>query len=234
MSLKKTLQKQNYDLIEGPKRNQDLLQLWIKRDLDRIALYDPSIRNVFGQDFSAAPFESTALSINSSDKEEFDFSAGMDFVKNALLQFKIANANIDAHIKGGKSVTVSYNNSYTKEIGQFELEKYLFSIDSHSLIPSLIRELNRNNLFVIAGVVFAKNLNFVIESDRTIDTTTEASLNKIAEGKVNFEKTADHQITLTSDTEKAFPIAVKAYRIRFVKGKFNKLILATDKRDFFK
>lgn len=234
MTLKKTLQKQSYDLLEGPTRNHDLLQVWIKKDTDRAALYAPSISEVFEQPFPEAAIETPALSINSSDKEEFDFNTGMGFVKNALIQLKVVDANIDSHIKSGKSVTVSYNDSYTKEVGQFELEKYLSKIDANAFIPSLQKELNRNNLIVINGVIFAKNLNVTINSDHAIDADVEANLNKIGKGKISFKQTGQNQIALIADAEKEFPIALKAYRMMFAKGKFKDLKLVTDNRNFFK
>lgn len=234
MSLKKTLQKNNYDLLEGPKRNQNLLQVWIKKDTDRIALYDSSISKVFEQPFPEAAIETPALSVTSNDKEEFDFNAGMGFVKNALIQLKIADADIDSQIKSGKSVTVSYNNSYTKEVSQLDIERYLSKINANTFIPSLQKELNRDNLIVITGVIFAKNLNFTIDSNHAIDAAVEANLNKIGKGKISFKQTGQNQITLTAGAEKEFPIAVKAYRMRFAKGQLKGLKLVTDNRNFFK
>ena len=233
MSLKKTLQKQSYDLIQGPVRNQDLLQIWKKKDLEKINILDPSISNVFDQEFTVKPFQNNALSISSTDKEEFDFNVGIGFVKNALIQFEIADFNLETHITGGKSVTVSYNNSFTKEISPFEIEKYLTKVNTDGLPPSTEKELNRNNLFVISGVVFAKNLNFTIDSDHAIDADVEANLNKVGKGKINLKQTGNHQIVLNSNVDEDFPVAVKAFRMHFAKGIFKKLELVTDNRNLF-
>lgn len=233
MSLKKTLQKQNYDLIQGPIRDEGLLQIWKKKDLESIHLYERSIDKAFEQEFTGEPFENKALSITSSEKQEFDFTAGIGFINNALVQFNIANANLETHFKSGKNVTVSYDNSFTKEVTELDIEKYLTKVDTSNLIHSMLTELNRNHLFVISGVVFAKNLDFVINSNHNIDAEIEAQLNKIGQGKINFQKTGDQQISMKSTTNEVFPIAVKAYRMHFVKSKFKKLELVTDNRNLF-
>lgn len=51
---------------------------------------------------------------------------------------------------------------------------------------------------------------------------------------MSLKKTDDKQITLSADSEKDFPIAIKAYRIRFRKDQLKKLELVTDNRNFFK
>jgi hypothetical protein len=233
MSLKKTLQKQNYDLIDGPIRNHELLQIWTKRKTDRSTLYSRSLGHLFELPFEPPVLENESLSINSEEKEEFDFSAGIGFVENALLQFQIPDARLDQHIKGGKFLTVSYNQAVTREIEMHLIEKFLAKIDGTSLIHSLAKELELDNLIVITGLVLARELKVAIESDRLIDSGLEASLNQLAEGKVKFTRTSDKKMILTADTGSAYPIAVKAFRIRFKKNKFQKLVLATDNRDFF-
>ena len=101
MSLRENLQKQNYDLIQGPVRNQDLLQVWIKRDFDQINFYRKSIVKIFNKEFDEEPFVNNALSVVSSETESFDFSSGMGFLKNALFQFEITDANLEERIKNG-------------------------------------------------------------------------------------------------------------------------------------
>ncbi|HKK80878.1 MAG TPA: hypothetical protein VJ909_01435 [Prolixibacteraceae bacterium] len=233
MSLKDTLRKQNYDLIHGPVRNQDLLQVWIKRDFDQINFYRKSMIKIFEEEFNEEPFINDALAVVSSDTESFDFSSGMRFLKNALLQFEFSDASIEEHIKNGKSVSVSYDNSYTKEYASGAIEAYLSGASFDNENTSLQKQLNRDNLIVIAGVVFAGNLHVKIETETDINTEVEASLSRIGIANVKFEKTSDRQITMNATGDKAFPVAVKAYRMRFRNDKFAGLRLVTDNRNFF-
>ncbi len=233
MSLKETLQEQNYDLIQGPIRNQDLLQVWIKKDFDQITIYRKSISKVFDQPFVADPLVNEALSMVSAESETFDFSSGINFVKNALHQFDIMDVDIDGHIKNGKSVTVSYENSYTKEFTSGAIAEYLSHVTFNSENRSLQKQLNRDNLIIIAGVVFAKNLNVKIEATTDDDVGLEAKLNQFGSAKVKIAKIAEHEIAMMVDSDEDFPIAVKAYRIKFRNDRFSGLKLVSDNRNFF-
>jgi hypothetical protein len=233
MSLREALQKQNYDLIQGPVRNQDLLQVWSKRDFDQINFYRKSIIKIFDKEFDEEPFVNEALSVVSSETESCDFSSGVGFIKNALLQFEITNANLEEQIKNGKSISVSYENSYTKEYASGTIEAYLAGASFDRGNHSLQKQLNRDHLIVIAGVVFAGNLCVKIETSSNIDAEVEASLNKIGNANVKFEKSSDKQMTMNVTGDKAFPVAVKAYRMKFRDNKFAGLKLVTDNRNFF-
>lgn len=233
MTLRTTLQNQNYDLIDGPVRNHQLLQVWTKRTIDRATLYSPSLSTLFDQPFEPEIIESPSLTIDNNQEEAFDFDTGIGMLENLMQQFKLGKLKLDQHIHGGKSITLSYNMAVSREIALFELEKYLTKIDGRSQIPSLARELERDNLLVISGLILARELKVSIESEGKIDAALAINLNKLAEGKANFTRSSNKCLTMTADQEKVFPIAVKALRIRFQQYKFKKLVLATDNRDFF-
>jgi hypothetical protein len=233
MSLKETLQKQNYDLIQGPIRNQDLLQVWIKMDFDQITIYRKSISKIFDQSFVEEPLLNEALSIVSDESETFDFSPGIDFVKNALHQFDIIDVDIEGHIKNGKSVTISYDNSYTKEFTAGAIADYLSHVTFDADNRSLQKQLHRDNLIVIAGVVFAKNLNVKIEATSDDDVGLETKLNQFGSAKFKIDKIDNHEIAMMIDSDEDFPIAIKAYRMKFRNDRFTGLKLVSDNRNFF-
>lgn len=136
-------------------------------------------------------------------------------------------------IKSGKKVTISYDNSHTKEYAVGNIESYLSSADFVHPNPPLLRNSNRNNLIVLSGIVFAKNLVVDIETDFKIETALIASLNEMAEGNVDFTMSTVNKIKMVSSVNNSFPIAVKANRIDFDKGRFKKLNLISDNRDLF-
>jgi hypothetical protein len=233
MSLKETLQKQNYDLIQGPVRNQDLLQVWMKKSFDQITIHRKSISKIFDQPFAGEPLVNKAMSIVSDESETFDFSSGINFVKNALHQFDIMDVDIEGHIKNGKSVTVRYDNSYTKEFTAGAIADYLSHVTFDAENRSLQKQLNRDNLIVVAGVVFAKNLNVKIEATSDDDVGLETKLNQFGSAKVKIAKIDEHEIDMMVDSDEDFPIAIKAYRMKFRNDRFTGLKLVSDNRNFF-
>ena len=50
MSLKRFLRDQGYDQIDGPVRNHRLLQLWLKKGLNKIELYYSNITHAMKSD----------------------------------------------------------------------------------------------------------------------------------------------------------------------------------------
>lgn len=67
MSLTEKLQKQNYDLIDGPVRNHHLLQVWNKRKTDRATLYSQNISTLFDLSFQPPVIETPALTAETNE-----------------------------------------------------------------------------------------------------------------------------------------------------------------------
>jgi hypothetical protein len=72
-----------------------------------------------------------------------------------------------------------------------------------------------------------------IETDFSLDAALVASLNNIADGKLDFTMSSGNKLKMVSSGNSFFPIAVKASRIDYDKSVFKKLILVTDNRNFF-
>ncbi|MDW8849978.1 hypothetical protein SD960_07745 [Flavobacterium sp. MMLR14_040] len=233
MKLTQFLGDQGYDLIEGPLRSHKPLQLWLKKPFDEAQLYYANIGHAFKSDVELIEIENPALSVDYTKKDDYGFNIGITLLEEILKTLGLGTFEISAKIKSGKTVTISYENSVTKEYALGNLEEYLFSADFLHPNPSLLKNANRNYLLLITGTVFAKNLVVDIETDFTVDAGLIASLNAIADGKLDFTISNQSKLKMTSNMGIYFPIAVQASRIDFDRSRFKKLILVTDNLNIF-
>ncbi len=97
----------------------------------------------------------------------------------------------------------------------------------------MLKNANRDNIIILSGIVFAKNLVVDIETDFRVTAELIVALNQMAEGKLDFSGQGDTSLRMISGGTGFFPVAVKASRVVFDKGVFKKLILVTDNRNFF-
>ncbi len=231
--LVKHLKDAGYDLIDGPVRNQDLLQLYLKRPAKKIELLFDEMLQAFDGDTKISVKEDNALSINSSMSVSYDFKAGMSAINDSLQAFKIGNVSLDAEIKKGKEVNISYDSSITRVVPTGEIMQFLSDARLKASNDRFLKDMNQNNLIVVTGVVFAKNFVAEIktESDVNIDALV-ASAN--GNGKVSFQRQSNNSIKMVSEGDSLIPIAIKANRIKFNKDKFSDLHLVSDSRDLFK
>jgi hypothetical protein len=233
MKLTKYLSDQGYDLIEGPVRNHKPLQLWLKQPLDEAQLYYASIEHAFKSDIVLTEIENPTLNVNGTQKDDYGFNIGITLLEEILRTLGLGSLEITSKIKSGKTVTISYENSITKEYAIGNIEEYLYSADFLHPNPSLLKNANRNNILLITGTVFAKNLVVDIENNFALDAALVASLNDLADGKLDFTVTNQNTLKMTSNVGVYFTIAVKANRIDFDRSRFKKLILITDSNNIF-
>ena len=233
MKLTQFLRNQGYDLIEGPVRNHKPLQLWLKQIFNKIELYYANINQAFTSNVVLEEIEDSALTVNSNHKNEYNFNIGMTVLDEILKSQGFTNFEIASKITTGKSVVISYSDSVTKEVPVGILENYLSNADFVHPNPALLRNANQDNIIVITGVVYAKNLIVEIETDFNVDADLMADLFKIFNGKLDFSIQNQNTVKMTSNGANLFPIAIKANRINFDKSVFNKLILVSDNRNFF-
>jgi hypothetical protein len=233
MKLTKYLSGQGYDLIEGPVRSHKPLQLWVKKPFDEAQLYYASIEHAFKSDIVLNEIENPALSVDATQKDDYSFNIGITLLEEILKTLGLGTFEISAKIKSGKTVTISYENSITKEYAIGNLEEYLFDADFLHPNPALLKNANNNNILLITGTVFAKNLVVNIETDFTLDANLITSLNAVAEGKLEFTMSSQSKLKMISNVGIYFPIAVKANRIDFDRSRFQQLILVTDNTNIF-
>jgi len=233
MKLTQFLSNQGYDLIEGPVRNHKPLQLWLKKAFSEAELYYATIDHAFKSEVVLAEIENPALNVTTNHKNEYGFNIGITLLEEILMSLGLGTFEISAKIKSGKTVTVSYDNSITKEYAVGNIEEYLFSADFIHANPLLLKNANRNLILIITGTVFAKNLVVDIETDFSIDASLIANLNQLADGKLDFSMNSNNKLKMVSSGSSYFPIAVKASRIDFDRSIFKKLNLITDDRNIF-
>lgn len=233
MNLNKYLRGQGFDLIDGPIRNHKALQLWLKKTSDKADIYYEHISHAFVSDMSLTSDETDSLDINYDKKNDYSFNVGITVLEQILKSLGMGNLEITAKIKSGKKVSISYTNAKTVQYTTGELETYLHDSDFKHSNPTLLDNANKDNILLISGILLAKNL--VVEIETTFDLSAElvASLNQVAEGKIDFSTVSTSKLKMISQGTGYFPIAVKAHRLVFDKGIFEKLRFISDTRDIF-
>ncbi|QOG02391.1 hypothetical protein [Flavobacterium sp. MDT1-60] len=233
MKLTNFLSEQGYDLIEGPVRNHKPLQLWLKKPFDEAQLYYDNISHAFKSDIVLTEIENAALNVDYTKKDDYVFNIGITLLGEILKTLGLGTFGITSKIQSGKTVTISYGNSVTREYTIGNLEEYFYSADFLHPNPSLLRNINQNYLLLTTGTVFAQNLVVDIETDFTLNAAFVASLNETAEGKLDFSTSNLNKLKMTSNVGVSFPIAVKASRIDYDRSRFKKLIQVTDSNNIF-
>jgi hypothetical protein len=233
MNLTKTLRQQGYDLIDGPVRNHKLLQLWLKKPYNEIQLYYAHLVHAFESTTPLTVLKSTALNIDATTTNEYNFHIGISLLEEILSALSLDNFEISSKIKSGKKITIGYKDAIIREVPIGEIQNYLATSDFKHVNKRLLKNVNRNNILVVHGVLLAKNLVVSIETDFTVETDWIVDLNQIAAGKLDFEIASENKLNMVSRRNSYFPIAIKADRIDFDKGHFNNTKLITDNRRFF-
>jgi hypothetical protein len=233
MNLTKTLRNQGYDLIEGPIRNHNLLQLWLKKPFNDVELYYSNIKHAFSSEVELNTIQNPSLNVDSTTKDEYGFNIGISLLEEILKSLGLGTFELSTEVKSGKKVTISYDNSITKEVPIGEIQNYLSSSDFTHPNRALLKNANRDNILIISGILFAKNLVVEIETDFTLNADLVIKLNAIADGKLDFSMNSESKLKMVSSGNNFFPVAVKADRIDFDKGHFDNTNLVTDNRKFF-
>ena len=177
--------------------------------------------------------ENSALKVSSRYKNEYRFNVGMSLLEPLLSAFGLGNLSLETLISSGKSVGVSYEGSESEELVMGSLENYLHQADYLHPNPSLFSHSNKDQILLISGVLWAKNLVITIETDIEISPSLIVKLDKKTDGKLNTFKKNDKVLKLVSEGKMPFPIAVKANRLYFDKGHFKGSNLVTDSRSLF-
>ncbi|HJY12746.1 MAG TPA: hypothetical protein VJ304_08160, partial [Flavobacterium sp.] len=220
MKLTNFLSEQGYDLIEGPVRNHKPLQLWLKKPFDEAQLYYDNISHAFKSDIVLNEIENAALNVDYTKKDEYGFNIGITLLGEILKTLGLGTFGLTSKIQSGKSVTISYGNSVTKEYTIGNLEEYFYSADFLHPNPSLLKNINQNYLLLTTGTVFAQNLVVDIETDFTLNAAFVGSLNDVADGKLDFSTNGLNKLKMNSNIGISFPIAVKASRIDYDRSRF--------------
>lgn len=233
MNLKKELRQSGYDFIDSPIRNHKPLQIWLQKPHNSVELYYEHISHALVSEVKLKLIEDKALSVNYGQEQNYKFNIGITVLEDLLTSLGMGNFGLAASFERGKSVTISYNNSKTLTVPSGEISNYLSTADFKYPNREFMRNANRDNLLIISGVLMARDLKTIIETDTDISAEVEAQLIEAVEGKLNFNMISGNKLEMTSEANTPFPIAVKANRIDFDKGEFKKMSIITDNRFFF-
>jgi hypothetical protein len=157
----------------------------------------------------------------------------MSLLQELLNSLGLGAFELSLEIASGKKISISYKGAVTREVPIGELENYFSNADFKHPNKALLRNANRDQLLLITGVLFAKNLVVDIETEVAIGPDLIVKLTDLVAGELNFSKQGSHNLQMVSSGKSFFPIAVKASRIYFDKGHFEKTHLITDNRLFF-
>ena len=233
MSLKRTLRKAGYDLIDGPVRNHKLLQMWLKDPGNPPTLYYRDIDHALTSPIELTVVEDPALNVDYKQKETFKFNIGITVLDQLLSSIGLANLGLSVAFGGGKSVSISFRNSKTLTVALGELEAYLGASDfSHPNRP-LLDNANRNRILLISGILIAQDFKAVIETNTEFEAELEAKFNEIAEGKATFKRTSETKLAMSSEGNAFIPVAVQAHRLDWDNGEYSDMNLITDNRNIF-
>ena len=165
MSLSKSLKDQGYDLIDGPTRNHEIKQLWIKDPWDKVEILYDQVDHAFLGTVNLSSKPVNGLDLVYSKKNTFNFNIGMSVAKVILDALGINGLALSIAVKKGKKVDISYSGSVSREIPLGKIQEFFSTADYHHNNPLLLKNLNSNNVIFISGVLSAKNLRIEIEND---------------------------------------------------------------------
>ncbi len=232
-SLTNVLKNAGYDFIDSPIRNQKPLQLWVKKSFNEVDLYYDHVSLAVKSDTALEVVEGSALSVNHSNTQKLDFNIGITVLDELLTALGMGNLGISTKLQTGKQVTISYSSSKTATVSTGPIENYLSTGDFLHPNRAFLRNANKDNIIIITGILYAKDVKAIIETSHDISAEIEAEFGELAEGNISFTKTGNKKLEMKSEGNAYFPIAVKANRIDWDRGQFKNIKLVSDNRNFF-
>ena len=233
MDLIKHLSKSGYDLIDGPIRNHQPLQLWLKQGANRPELYFEHLDQVFKHPKNLVVDHDPTMNVEATYQVEHDFTVGLAVLKELMQGIGGSPFDISTGIQTGQKISIKYKDAYSASVAIGSLSSFLAESNLVEENKNFIRQLNSNNILLISGVVFAKQLVMDVTTDRDIDVSWVAKLKAAKDPKFSFSLENKRQLKMTTNGTKEFPIAIKASRLDFDQGKFQGMRLVTDNRNFF-
>lgn len=236
MQLEEVLRRQGFDFINGPIRNQKLAQLWLKKDDSRITLFSDHITHTFKSSYNLQSVTSDALYVNFTEKQTFNFNIGMTFLQRLFQSLGMGHLGIETKIKTGKDVSISFDEAVCEEYGEGDLLNFFSKESGFDLThynPNIIDYLNNDDLIIASGILSAKNLKITINTNADISGSVKLDLEQITDSSLSFDFTQKNTLIMNAAANKVYPIAVKAHRLYFRYGEFQKMDLVTDSRNFY-
>lgn len=233
MNLTNHLRKSGYDIIDGPIRNHQPLQLWLKQGANRPELYFDHISKIFGDAKELIVDEYPTLNVEATHQEEHEFKVGLSVLKELMQGIGGTAFDMSTGIQTGQKISIKYKDAYTASVAIGQLTSLLSESTLENVSENFMHHLNSNQVLLITGVVFAKQLVMEVSTDRDIDVSWVAKLQAAKDPKLSFSLENKRQLKMTTNGTKEFPVAIKASRLDFDQRKFKGMRLVTDNRNFF-
>jgi len=233
-NLNKILKDQGLDDIDGPVRNQLLLSVWNKKDNNRITFFQ-MLPDLYASPYVLKKYVAPALFVDYSAKRDYDIGIGITALEELLSKLNLGNLGLNVKIKGGKNVSIAFNDAQLTEYPHADFSNYFYQKDGGfvSSNPEIIDQANQNNLILISGILYAKNFEAHIKTDTDVDVNLGLELTELAKGKIDFSLKNSKDLVMKSNKGEEIPIAVKAFRLNFFKGKYKSAKLVTDHRNWY-
>jgi hypothetical protein len=207
-------------LLSLPDPQIQPLSLLIATDKNRAEVTNVNLEDIF-------PTSEEGLPVPSKD---FAVFTGID--KSLVVETAVeGNANLVQHLLGwlklngslkldkNRTVRIHLQNAVKKNINEFKLDGYICHGTPSHRSPAFLDLLNANRLFVITDIIKCKDYSFEYLDKKELETSVNATapLQGDATIKVSTARSSNDKMVYSADD--AITIAVKAYRILFVKDK---------------
>ena len=233
MNLIKLLSSQGYDYIEGISREHRPLQLWRDRMFDRPECLSEHVDHTFKSPIALEEIVNPALNIDFSQKQDYNFNFGLTALEGLLKSLNLGVANFSASLGSGKDFTISFSDTISKEYRIGNIDAYLYEADLLHPNPPLVKDLNKNNIMIVSGVLFAKKFQVELTTSTEISAEAKAELAKSVSGNIKFEYKNEKSLKMIASNDTYFPVAVKADQLCYDHSEFKKTKLLTDTRNIF-
>ena len=231
-TLQKHLSAAGYDLIDGPVRNHKPLQLWLKQSFNPAELYYENVLHAFKADVKLRLEKDPGLTLDDNLQSQFSFNIGLTLVNEIFQSMGLPPIELEEFFQSGKKINIAFKNSQSEVVPLGKLIEFFANADFLHPNPILMRNANRNHLIIITGIVSAEQLIVELDADSKLTSKQVMSLTKATSNKVDIEVTKSKKTRMIAGIGR-MPIAVKAGRIDFDKGRFKEIRLMTDVRDLF-
>jgi hypothetical protein len=231
-NLQNQLSAAGYDLIDGPVRNHKPLQLWLKQSFNPAELYYENVLHAFKADVKLRLEKDPGMTVDDNLQSQFSFNIGLTLVKEIFQSMGLPPIELEEFFQSGKKVNIAFKNSQSEVVPLGKLIDFFDKADFLHPNPILMRNANRNHLIIISGIVSAEQLVVEFDADSKLSSKQLMALAKATSNKVDVVVSKSKKTRMTAGLGR-MPIAVKAGRIDFDKGRFKGISLMTDLRDLF-
>jgi hypothetical protein len=214
-------------------RGQNLLEVWVKRNNENIELWNP-LSKLFISGGSLSERSSTVLGVNYSSTVDYGINIGITVLEGLLKSTGLGSLGLNGKFGKKGNVSISFDNARKSDVSSGDVSDFFNhdDFDFCSENQELLTQANNNNLILITGIIYAQELKVHIKTEKDFDVNLVGELKEIAKADISFKSSGTKELEMVAPLGEAMPIAIKATRLHFRKGKYVGNNLVTDTRDF--